>query len=238
MPKQIKVTCSICKKDFYKSQRDYNRTLKNKNGLVSCSKECRFRVYSLISNKKSKLNCSYCSKEIYRTQSEIKNSKTDRFFCSHSCSANYNGTKTKKICTNCSNFRKGASKYCNKCNPKNNPSIIGELTIKELEDRYEKSKRIIGWVNSKIREFCRGWNKELIGKPCVKCGYDKHTEFCHIKAISSFSKDTKIKTINSLENIAILCRNCHWELDNNLWEVGMVDNLRNAQSREQLSATN
>ena len=49
---------------------------------------------------------------------------------------------------------------------------------------------------------------------CEKCGYDKHFEICHKKAISSFPDDALISVVNDLNNLVSLCPNCHWELDN------------------------
>lgn len=67
-----------------------------------------------------------------------------------------------------------------------------------------------------VRNKARRKFKHLKGQSCQVCGYDKHIEFCHIKAIASFSENTIVSTINSKENIAILCPNCHWEFDNGL----------------------
>jgi len=51
---------------------------------------------------------------------------------------------------------------------------------------------------------------------CAKCNYDKHIEICHIKDIKDFADDALISEINSPFNLVGLCRNCHWELHNNL----------------------
>lgn len=66
---------------------------------------------------------------------------------------------------------------------------------------------------SKIRGQARCVAKKREQK-CTKCGYDKHVETCHIKAINSFPMDTPISIINSEENLILLCPNCHWEKDN------------------------
>ena len=39
---------------------------------------------------------------------------------------------------------------------------------------------------------------------CMKCGYDKHVEVCHIKPISQFSEDTLLSTINDRANLLLL----------------------------------
>ena len=38
---------------------------------------------------------------------------------------------------------------------------------------------------------------------------------CHIKDISIFNKNTNISIVNHPSNIIGLCKNHHWELDNN-----------------------
>jgi hypothetical protein len=50
-------------------------------------------------------------------------------------------------------------------------------------------------------------------RKCSKCGYDKHIEVCHIKSIKDFDLETPISVINSLDNLMLLCPNCHWEKD-------------------------
>jgi hypothetical protein len=56
--------------------------------------------------------------------------------------------------------------------------------------------------------------KKWYTSECETCGYNKHTELCHIKPIHTFSDDVLLCDINSKDNIKFLCRNCHWELDN------------------------
>ena len=52
---------------------------------------------------------------------------------------------------------------------------------------------------------------------CVICGYDKHIEIAHIKAVSEFSDDAFISEINDINNLVALCPNHHWEFDNGLF---------------------
>lgn len=54
---------------------------------------------------------------------------------------------------------------------------------------------------------------------CAVCGYDKHVEIAHIKAVSEFSDDTTIKEINSIDNLIALCPNHHWEYDNGVLKL-------------------
>ena len=56
--------------------------------------------------------------------------------------------------------------------------------------------------------------KRKTKKKCSVCGYDKHVELAHIKAVSEFNVSDKLSDINNERNIIQLCRNCHWEFDN------------------------
>lgn len=51
---------------------------------------------------------------------------------------------------------------------------------------------------------------------CSICGYDKHIEIAHIKAVSDFDDETTIGEINAISNLIGLCPNHHWEYDNGI----------------------
>ena len=68
-------------------------------------------------------------------------------------------------------------------------------------------------VNARVRGIARKlYCRSGLPKRCRACGYDKHFEVAHIRAISDFPPETAIAEINSLSNLVALCRNCHWEL--------------------------
>lgn len=54
---------------------------------------------------------------------------------------------------------------------------------------------------------------------CHICGYDKHVEVAHIKAVSEFEDSATISEINSVNNLIGLCPNHHWEYDNGLLTI-------------------
>ena len=163
------------------------------------------------------MNCKNCNKETNNPN-----------FCSKSCSAIHNNKlfpkrKTKKLCIVCNKLVKSwKHSRCVEHQKKyleNKFDYIKELTLqdywqkKSLEGLHKSSK------NAHIRILARSHFKDLISKPCAKCGYDKHVELCHIKAISDFLPTSKIKEVNSYENLIQLCRNHHWELDNGLLDL-------------------
>jgi len=144
-------------------------------------------------------------------------------FCSRSCSATYSNKNNPK--------RKPKIQVCSKCGSELKTTRYkgqGRLSHRSLcgsclELKYDWSKvskksvnSIRNYqINSRIRGLARTiYLKSGLPKSCFVCGYDKHFEVCHIKAISSFSEETTISEINSLENLVALCPNHHWELDN------------------------
>lgn len=160
------------------------------------------------------MNCLNCKKE-------TRNPK----FCSRTCAQSFNNKiKPKRIrkskCTRCSNITKSykhtlCEKHWNehistkRINIENR-TLLEYWKFKSLEKLHPSSK------NVHIRSLARSWFKELLLKPCAKCGYDKHVELCHIKPISSFSESATLKEVNNADNLIQLCPNCHWEFDNNL----------------------
>ena len=62
---------------------------------------------------------------------------------------------------------------------------------------------------------------EESGKPyeCAICGYNKHVEIAHIKAVSDFDDDALVSEINHPDNLIGLCPNHHWEYDNGLLKL-------------------
>ena len=69
----------------------------------------------------------------------------------------------------------------------------------------------------RIRTNAQGlYRKYSLPLVCAHCGYDKHVEICHIKAIKDFDDSALISEINSKENLIALCPNCHWEFDHHL----------------------
>jgi len=75
-------------------------------------------------------------------------------------------------------------------------------------------------VSAQLRELARrSYQQAQLPRVCSNCGYDKHVEICHIRALNSFPDDTPIATINDLSNLVALCPNCHWEFDHGLLKL-------------------
>lgn len=93
-----------------------------------------------------------------------------------------------------------------------------EAIKKRLANRGDLQKlrtRSPRYYANVIREDARQtYFLSTTNRVCEKCGYTKHIDVCHIKAIKNFSSTALFNEINARENLIGLCRNCHWELDN------------------------
>lgn len=103
-----------------------------------------------------------------------------------------------------------------------------QLTIKESKKDWSQVTKgelfnySKNWQSARTT-IRRGAQKayEEANKPykCAVCGYDKHVEIAHIKAVSDFSDDATITEINDSNNLIGLCPNHHWEYDNGLLDL-------------------
>lgn len=155
-------------------------------------------------------HCTLCNKET-----------TNPKFCSRRCSASYtNKTSPKrkrtKMCIFCENIT--ISHRHDKCKEHFDEHRANMSAKNKTIGEYKKMQSVVGkhpsWLYSHIRNFARYWLSHLRSLPCAKCGYDKHVELAHIKALSEFSDDARLSEVNSENNIIQLCPNCHWEFDN------------------------
>ena len=156
------------------------------------------------------------------------NLKTNNLkFCSSSCAATINNKITPKrktenynLCLDCgrklsSRKSKRKNQLCFSCSNKTMTTKYGEKSMKEAIDESNNT-RSSRHKYELIRAHAHRLSKYMNWKTniCIKCGWDKHTELCHIKPIHTFSLDCLLKQINSKENIIFLCPNCHWLMDN------------------------
>lgn len=149
------------------------------------------------------MNCLNCNKE-------TKNPK----YCSRSCAAIVNNSKPKRVktkqCATCTNLVYSSRKYCQVCLEQIridwNERSIGEI---QRRAKYQ--------ISAQVRNIARIIYKNSDRpKACEICGYDKHYEVCHKKAIKDFDPTSLISEVNNLDNLVALCPNHHWELDNGI----------------------
>lgn len=90
---------------------------------------------------------------------------------------------------------------------------IGERTKGEVFSEFKNWQSARSFIRRNAKETYVKYGKPLC---CEICGYDKHVEIAHKRAVSNFPQETKIEEINSVDNLIALCPNHHWEFDNGL----------------------
>jgi hypothetical protein len=137
-------------------------------------------------------------------------------FCTSSCAARYNNrvypkrTRQRFFCAACGAETSYRRRYCKDCDP-TKPQDFSNVTIAEIRVRAHYQAN--AWIRKLARRAYFGSDKP---KSCYRCGYSKHFEVCHVRAIQEFPDDTPMFIVNSLENLIALCQNCHWEFDHGL----------------------
>lgn len=104
-----------------------------------------------------------------------------------------------------------------------------KLNLKKFKDYQKQQQKLATKHTDKKKAKIRRWNESIRKRArkklnklfkghltCIHCGYDKHCEVAHIKAVSSFKPGTKGKIINLFSNLIPLCPNCHYEYDHNM----------------------
>lgn len=179
----------------------------------------RYQKASLVSNTRRREKtlqmyyenpniCKCCSKIIPVGEKQKVREVKRKIFCSHSCSATFNNRlrEIKDKVIKVKEIKPKKEKF----------DFILNLSKKDLINKhgvYYKFRAII----RKHAHYV--FNKHHEHQECKVCGYDAHIEVCHIKSVSSFSDETLIKEINSIDNLVGLCPNHHWEFDNGRIEL-------------------
>jgi hypothetical protein len=215
--KNILLSCLCCKQEFYRLARIHRKYIKKGCVKIFCSVLCSTQ-YS--KSQVSYIDCIVCD-------TKTKNPK----FCSSSCSASFNNKGKQK--------NKPVKRKCKKCfiDYENNKNFVSKMLCKGCSDIYKdrtnyyksltvdlyhnmpsvKNKHP-SWKSAHIRNFNKSWNKNLTKIPCQVCGYSKHVDLAHIIDIASFPPNATLGEVNHPDNIYALCKNHHWEFDNDFLE--------------------
>lgn len=165
-----------------------------------CSPKCHSRASYLRKKQNGKNKCIICGKLTVNPK-----------FCSNKCFVSVARMCQPKprFCQKCGvkiSDKWTNKKLCAECKTHRPQAVNCLLTLAELRQKLSTSQ-----YHAAIRMDAR-----ILYKPtgtCVKCGYNKHTNVCHIKPLHKFSMDTLVSTVNDLSNLTELCPNCHWEFD-------------------------
>lgn len=122
--------------------------------------------------------------------------------------------------------------YSSKIGSKARNTILDKAKILNIEIIFEKEliknnnkenlfKLSKNWqvARTSIRkDACKVFEKSNKEYKCAICGYNKHVEIAHIKAVSEFSDSSTLEEINHIDNLVGLCPTHHWEYD-----AGLID---------------
>lgn len=118
-----------------------------------------------------------------------------------------------------SNVKHSIEKRCDSLGVKLNINYVYTILEKTKGELFRNRKN---WqsARSAIQKSARWFYRQEVEQPkCAVCGYDKHVEVAHIKGVSEFEDEAKVREINSIDNLIGLCPNHHWEYDNGILDI-------------------
>lgn len=215
-PSNGHIYCSVnCRKEARKesqrviwSDRDCMEcgTRLSKHLQKFCSKKCSSRYWDKRRVETGPIrSCLVCAKRLSCKQ---------RKYCSRQCANGINNKIPRVFERN----RKSRAKICTDCGIKFETTIrgnIGESFCKDCYADYKARRDSImkaDCTNADIRTHARS-RIEMSDYSCQECGYSKHVQVCHIKAVKDFGDSATLHQINHPDNLVKLCPNCHWEFD-------------------------
>jgi hypothetical protein len=187
----------------------YNNKGKQRNKPIERTCKICDAVFHSSQGHESRVFCSECLDE--RNSSISTRADKQKHTCSK-CSTEYyliKNHKSKKLCQQCKSSRTIKQVHASS-------SQIKLMTLEDYISRESIKNKHPSWKFSHVRVFNRSWNNTLTKMPCQVCGYDKHVELAHIKAVSDFPETATLGEINDPDNMLVLCRNHHWELDHGI----------------------
>jgi hypothetical protein len=207
----ITIICKNCEQEHRYPKRHYiQRQKTGRPHKIYCSRHCADIGKSV---KYEKRHCVVCKDE-FNCKSNLKTK-----CCSRKCADNLHNPKKK--CGKCK------KPDCNNITS-NHRKVLCDICIGEGRSYYKAYNymlpdelplyKVIKQRGSNKFDVVRSWaRKKMINSgvelKCDVCDYDIHVEAAHIKPLSTFSPDTLISEVNSFDNLRLMCRNHHWELD-------------------------
>lgn len=115
-----------------------------------------------------------------------------------------------------------ASWYCDQCKSEGYHHAesgeikdIGSRTLAILRERYPDRRTARAVVTRHAARVFKNHGGSL--DRCLDCGYDKHAEICHIRAVADFPETATLAEVNAFENLTVKCDNCHVAFDHPEW---------------------
>jgi hypothetical protein len=202
-----------------------NQRVTNVKQSIFCSKTCSARFNNKGQdrwvNKRTKKKgswrettketglCEKCGKEIkyrevkYREKKDVKNLYVTRKFCDD-CRSKVSSEQSKER----ARCQYGIEKDC--------VSIHDKKTKAEIKERFPGYARFRPFFT---RHANLVYDSSGRKKECYICGYEKHVDVCHVKAVSDFPDTALVLEISALDNLVVLCKLHHKEFDERLIDL-------------------
>jgi hypothetical protein len=177
---------------------DYAHSLGGKKTALKNRKNALDNYY------KNPKYCQNCGKIIEVKDGQKISEVRVKKFCDHKCASTFNNSKRKIV------------KYKKKTRFELSLDKWKERTKKDL---FENSKDYFSARSTITKCAQRAIKYSRRERCCENCGYNKHVEVCHIKAVAQFHESSSLYEINNENNLILLCPNCHWEFDNNILKI-------------------
>jgi len=178
-------------------KRQHSEAVAKFTGLQKCCAHCGLL---LPYEKRSNSFCSRSCSASHANTSNPKRKRKERFCKDCGKSFVFVGTQRTKFCPGCQQRRKKAKEN------------LKHMTLAECSSRPSVANKHPSWRWAYVRVLNRRWNAHLITS-CAVCGYSRHVELCHRKAISSFPETATLAEVNAESNNVALCPTHHWEFD-------------------------
>lgn len=198
----------------------------NRGQVALIERNIRLSTEAHLEYRKGPNACKSCKGPILPRAGEKLSVTKKKIFCSQSCAASHNNKGTRRgpqpgyrlkpkrdyICHECKSPIKGhGKKFCSRgCST----AKASRLALARTKGGIFGGGRSWQAGRSCIQDHARKAFFTLNPEACcARCGYSKHVEVCHIKAVSEFEETATLGEINAISNLVGLCPNHHWEFD-------------------------
>jgi hypothetical protein len=175
----------------------------------------KLRTAALAAYNANPKHCLKCGAIIPVRDGEKVATVRRREFCNQRCAGSFNNESRKKsYACSCGASVSGPRRKCRKCANQREEKAI----TRSDKGRLFGSRKNWQSARSAIQQHARRvYKSSSEPKFCVICGYDTHFDVCHIKAVSEFGATSSVLLdVNALSNLVALCKNHHWEFDNEI----------------------
>lgn len=168
--------------------------------------------------------CLFCEKMIEVSGNERVCHIRKKKFCNRKCFFRFKVERVSNVAPN-----QPKSKSCQRCEDEIPPPNMckkycdtcryaGYKTLDNVSkgELFSKSRNWQSARSSLRRHAYKTYKRTRKPMICMVCGYSKHVEIAHRRAVSDFDENALMSEINSPTNLIALCPNHHWELDNKM----------------------